>query len=59
MHQKDSNDPGGGSTMVKSFSHYPRMEGSNPAAGPGGEEMGKKVYHMKVTELVYAPKIFH
>jgi hypothetical protein len=58
MQQKHSNEPSGGSTMVKPFSHYPRMEGSNPAAGTRGEEMGKKVYHMKVTELVYAPKIF-
>jgi hypothetical protein len=39
MQQKDSNEPSGSSTMVEPFSHYPRMEGSNPAAGTGGDEM--------------------
>jgi hypothetical protein len=58
MHQKDSNDPGGGSTMVEPSTHYPRMVGSNPAAGTGGEEMVKKVYHMKVTEIGNATKTF-
>jgi hypothetical protein len=44
MQQKHSNDPGGGSTMVKQepLSHYPRMVGSNPAADNGGEEIRKK-----------------
>jgi hypothetical protein len=42
MHQKDSNNPGGGSTMVEPFSHYLRIMGSNPAADNGGEEMGEK-----------------
>jgi hypothetical protein len=43
MHQKDSNEPSGGNTKVEPFSHYPRMVGSNPAAGFGGEKMIKKV----------------
>jgi hypothetical protein len=34
------------------------MVGSNPAAGAGGEEMVKKVYHMKVTEIGNATKTF-
>ena len=58
MQQKDSNEPSGSSKMVEPLSHYPRMVGLNPAADNGGEEMVKKVYHMKVTELVYAPKRF-
>jgi hypothetical protein len=33
MHQKYSNEPSGGSTMVEPLSHYPRMVGVNPAAG--------------------------
>jgi hypothetical protein len=58
MHQKDSNNPGGGSTMAEPLSDYPRMVGLNPTAGTGGEEMGEKVYYVKVTEFVYATKIF-
>jgi hypothetical protein len=42
MHQKDSNEPSSGSTMVEPLSHYPRIVGSNPAADNGGEEMGEK-----------------
>ena len=58
MHQKDSNDPGGGSTMVEPSTHYPRMVGSNPATVIGGEKMMKKVHHLKATELVYVTKSF-
>jgi hypothetical protein len=36
MHQKDSNGPSVGSTMVEPLSPYPRMMGSNPAADTGG-----------------------
>ncbi len=39
MHQKDSNEPSSGSKMVEPLNHYPRMVGSNPAAGFVGEEM--------------------
>jgi hypothetical protein len=46
MQQKHSNDPGGGSTMVKHSTHYPRMVGSNPAAGNGGDEMGETKFIM-------------
>ncbi len=42
MHQKDSNEPSGSSTMVEPLSHYLRMVGLNPAADNGGEEMGEK-----------------
>jgi hypothetical protein len=56
MQQKYSNQPSGGSPMVEPFSHYPRIVGSNPAAGIGGEKMMKKLYLMKVTELVYVAK---
>jgi hypothetical protein len=42
MQQKDSNEPSGGSTIVEPLSHFPRMVGSNPAAGFGGEKMIKK-----------------
>jgi hypothetical protein len=58
MHQKDSNNPGGGSTMAEPLSDYPWMVGLNPTADTGGEQMGKKVYYVKVTELVYATKRF-
>jgi hypothetical protein len=58
MQQKDSNEPSSGSATVEPFSHYPRIVGSNPAADNGGEEIKKKVYHMKITELVYATKRF-
>ncbi len=42
MQQKDSNEPSGGSTKVEPLTHFPRMVGSNPAAGIGGEKMIKK-----------------
>jgi hypothetical protein len=58
MQQKYSNEPSGGSKMVEPLSHYPRMVGLNPAADNGGEEMGGKIYYVKVTKLEYATKRF-